>query len=208
MSDFNSDKPRKRRPSGETKELKKSFVIYCEGQSEVEYFNYLKKEKRLTNLNIKIIELKENGNALTLVKEAIQKKNIESSVDEFWIAIDKDDTKENEFEDAIKLSQDNKINPAYSIQCFEVWILYHFQELNDKCERKQLKEKINSHLKNCNYGKTKEEIQKVIKEILPKLEIAIKHAKLSFDKFEKHNISISNRESSSTIFQLIEKLLK
>jgi hypothetical protein len=209
MAKFDPNKSRKRRPVGETKELKKTFLIYCEGQTESEYFLYLKKEKRLTNVSIKIIELNENGNTLTLAKEAIQRKSeLQKGYDEFWIVLDKDDTKDSDFESAINLCKENSIQVAYSIQAFEVWILFHFQYFEDKCERPLLIEKINSFMKPVKYGKSKEELHSTFKIIFPNLDVARKNAKTCAEKFENKKVSISERESSSTVYILVESLLE
>jgi hypothetical protein len=209
MSRFDPSRSRKRRPIGETKEPKKTFLIYCEGQTELEYFQYFKNFQRLPNLNIKTIDLRENGNALTLAKEAIQRKKMqEKEYDEYWIVLDKDDTKNSDFSLAIELCQQNEIQTAYSIQAFEVWILLHFQFFDDKCERTFLKEKINEHLKPLKYSKSKEELQIIFKEIFPKIKDAVKNAKLGFQKFEEDNIPIPERESCSSVFLIIERILQ
>ena len=209
MSKLNPQNKREKRSIGQTKEIKKSFIVYCEGQTESEYFKYFKIYKRITNLDIKIINLKKNGNALTLTKEAIRRKNNDKdNFDEFWIVIDKDETTHLDFEKAIELCNDNKILIAYSIQCFEVWILFHFQYLETKCDRNILEKKINDNLKKLKYGKSKKDLEKIFEEIFPKLEIAIQNAKKNHNKFEKTRTKISERESSSVVFQFIETILK
>lgn len=56
-------------------------------------------------------------------------------------------------------------------------------------------------------GESKDELKKVFKEIFPFLDTAIKNAKKGFENFENKDIPISERESSTTVFKLIEKIL-
>lgn len=208
MPKFDPSKSRRRRPVGETKELRKTFLIYCEGQTETEYFLLLKSICRLSNIDIIPIELTENGNAITLAREAVKRKTESiKEFDEYWIVFDKDDTKENDFQEAINLCEASGIQTAYSIQAFELWLLLHFNFICEKMDRNLYEEKLNQYLKTTKYGKTKEELKKVFEEIKDKLEVALKNSRNCFDKFEKDNIPIPKRESCTTVFKLIEKLV-
>ena len=208
MSKFDSSKPRNRRPVGETKEVKKTFLIYCEGQTESLYFQYLQTSNHLSNITIIPIELSEQGNALTLAEDAVDRKNNSNKdYDEYWIVFDKDDTKESDFQKAIDLCLSNSIETAYSIQAFELWILFHFCYMDEKMDRRLYEEKLNTFLKTTRYGKTKEELKKDFEEIKDKWQTALKNSRNCFDKFEKDNIPIPKRESCSTVFKLVEKLL-
>lgn len=208
MSKFDPNKPRRGRPAGETKEVKKSFLIFCEGQTEAEYFRHFQIKNRIPTITIIPIELSEQGNALTLVNEAVRRKNEGQNYDEYWILFDKDETRDEDFIKAINICQENEIQAAYSIQAFELWILLHYAFIEDKMNRKLYEEKINQYLKTCKYGKSKEELKKVYDEIFPNLAIAIKNAKKGFDNFESSIKPIPQRESSTLVFKLVEKLLK
>jgi hypothetical protein len=91
--------------------LRKTFMIFTEGQTEEGYFKKFKARcKTITG-----------GNALSIVEEAIiQKNNIKKHVDEYWVVFDKDDTSKSDFLKAIKLATDNGLNVAYSCEAFEI----------------------------------------------------------------------------------------
>ncbi len=207
MPKFDPSKSRRHRPVGETRELRKTFLIYCEGQTETEYFRNLKSICRLSNIDIIPIELTENGNALTLAREAVKRKTESTKeFDEYWIVFDKDDTKDHEFQEAIKLCEGSGIQTAYSIQAFELWLLLHFNFICEKMDRSLYEEKLNQCLKTTKYGKTKETLQKVFEELKDKMPEAIRNARKGSEDFESRNIPIPLRESSSTIYKLIERL--
>ncbi len=208
MTGFDSKQPRKRRQIGETIDPKKSIAIYCEGQTEKIYFQELKKYYRITNVNIIPIVLSEQGNALTLTQNAVDRKNENPNFDEYWIVIDKDDTEFPIFEKAINLAKEKQISSAYSIQAFEFWFILHFQYSHDKMERTDYSKKLNNYLKHYSYGKSKNELEKVCTEILPLTKIGIKNAKQGLSYFEENEISLKDRESLTLVFEVIESILK
>lgn len=207
MAGFDSRQSRRRRPPGETSDPKKSIAVYCEGQTEEVYFKEIKKTFRIPNLNIIPICLNEQGNALTLSQEAVQRKMKQSEYDEYWLVIDKDDTPQNTFEDAVDLAEQNGIKPAYSIQAFEIWLILHFIYTHDRIDRKDYEKKLNDFLKNCSYGKTKIELEKIFAEIIPLTQTGIKNAKQALSYFEKNKIQLQDRESFTLVFKLIESIL-
>jgi hypothetical protein len=200
----NKDRTRKRRGRGGNRELKTTLAIFCEGQTEYEYFNFLKKEFRLPQMTIIPIKLSNPGNSLTLAKEAIRKKK--NDYDQNWIVFDKDDSKDEIFEKSIELLKENSIKVAYSIRSFEIWILNHFQVIRELSEKHIIEEKINDHLKGCKYGKSKEVLTKVFFEIKEKIPDAIHNSKLIWNEYEKSKIVVYRRKGCTTIFQLIEAL--
>ncbi len=206
MSKLDPSQTRKRRPFGETKNPKKTFCIYCEGQTEKIYFETLKTHKRLSNISIKIIELNKNGNALTLTKEAISQKQKDKKYDQYWIVLDKDDTKEEDFEKAIQECESRNINVAYSIRSFEVWILFHYKYFEQNLSQVELENEISHFCKN-KYSKSSKDLESLCKELISKLDVAKQNAKKSFEKFENEQILVSKRESCSRVYVLVEKLL-
>lgn len=68
--------------------LRQTFMIFTEGQTEEGYFKKFK-------VSCKTIT---GGNALRIVEEAItQKKNVKKYVDQYWVVFDKDDTLKSDF---------------------------------------------------------------------------------------------------------------
>ena len=99
MSRKDRAKPSYRPHRHSQKSIRDSFLIFCEGETEVGYFSSFKKRaKRVTG-----------GNALKTVENAVAYKNgMEKKVDQYWIVFDKDETTDAQFVQAIKLAVDRK----------------------------------------------------------------------------------------------------
>jgi hypothetical protein len=193
------DQKLKRIPLGKIE--KPTILIVCEGEkTEPSYFHQYK----ISSAEIKIVG--EGYNTISLVEKAFElsKKN---KPDQVWCVFDKDDFPDNDFNNAIFKAKSYGFNVAYSNQAFEYWILLHFNDhQGGKLNRNRYSELINQHLKNFNIH-----YDKVIDEILFQLmhrnvNIAIKRAKRIYDSYDHQNPA--KEESSTTVFMLVEELLK
>lgn len=192
---------------------KPTILIVCEGKkTEPSYFSQFK----LATATIKPIG--EGNNTLSLVNSAIvlsQKGNYE----QIWCVFDKDDFSNNNFNNAILIAESNNFGVAYSNQAFEYWLILHFDDhQGGSMDRKDYNSKINKLLKpfNLNYDGDKSKI--ITEEIFELLDgydenigkerkiLAIERAKRNYDQFDNNNPS--NAESSTTVFRIVEELLK
>lgn len=106
----------------------RKILIVCEGEkTEPAYFKkFPEKPEVFDVLDVKGI----GNNTIFVVNKAIElrdkaEKDGEPYI-ETWAVFDKDDFPQANFEKAIKLATENRINCAYSIECFELWYLLHF----------------------------------------------------------------------------------
>lgn len=120
-----------------SKDAKKIF-IFCEGDTEVNYFNYFKGFS--TNIDIVTIgntegksdpqKLKEDALLKLFGNEFVKAKlNFkEDSGDEVWFVIDTDHWNTgNKIENLrTNCAQQTNWNVAQSNPCFEIWLFYHF----------------------------------------------------------------------------------
>ncbi|MEI6950365.1 RloB family protein [Paraflavisolibacter sp. H34] len=117
--------------------MRQSFLIYCEGETEVGYFSSFKKRAKRVK----------TGNALAVVQEAIaQKKANNTTVDQYWVVFDKDDSTDDQFDKAVQLALANGLQVAWSNQAFELWFILHFQKFTQKCHRNQYEKVLKVHL--------------------------------------------------------------
>lgn len=130
------------------------FLIVCEDEAtEPAYFQQFKDE--LPELPDETLYIKCVGTGLDplgVVRRAVQERNelarkSEREVDFVWAVFDKDDADLNEkrtdrFQQAFALAMDEKINVALSNECFELWLLLHFNEVTagEPISRKDLYE--------------------------------------------------------------------
>jgi hypothetical protein len=117
--------------------VKLTFLIATEGtETEPNYFNALKNELKQSNrFNIDVVIQGKGKSTTALVNKIIRqiKYNCQE-YDRLWAVFDKDDF--DDFDDAIRLAGENKINCAWSNESFELWLLLHFQDVTEATGRK------------------------------------------------------------------------
>lgn len=193
--------------------VKPTILIVCEGENtEPSYFNQFK----LSSATVKPIG--EGYNTLSLVNRAIQLSK-EKEYNQVWCVFDKDDFSANDFNAAIVLAQSYNFGFAYSNQAFEYWILLHFDDHQGAgMHRRDYNEKLNELLKPYNVTYDGENSKIITEEIFELLEgidtkvqtyrvdLAIARAKRNYILFPHTSPAIE--ESSTTVFRLVEELLK
>ncbi len=192
---------------------KPTILIVCEGENtEPSYF----KQFRLTSATIKPIGL--GFNTVSLVNRAILLRQ-EKEYDQVWCVFDKDDFAIIDFNNAIALADANNFGVAYSNQAFEYWILLHFDDHQGAgMHRRDYNDKLNELLKpyNVTYdGENSKVITEEIFELLDgidtrvqtyRVDLAIARAKRNYNLLP--HTSPALEESSTTVFRLVEELLK
>lgn len=120
------------------------ILIVCEDQNtEPAYFKQFENlfENLLPEETVYIKRVGTGRNSLGVVKEAIAERdriyedNNHRCIDEAWVVFDKDDLDRTpgnriNFELAFELAAKEKINVAYSNECFELWLVLHFIDVN------------------------------------------------------------------------------
>ncbi|MEQ8469685.1 MAG: RloB family protein [Marinoscillum sp.] len=190
-----------------------TILIVCEGKNtEPSYF----RQFRLTSATIKSVG--EGYNTVSLVNRAIQISQ-EKEYDQVWCVFDKDDFDANDFNNAIVMAEANGFGVAYSNQAFEYWFILHFEDHQGAgMHRKDYDQKINQHLNPFGvtyHGNGDKLVNTEMFELLDGIDdqtqierkqLAITRARRNFDRLEHH--SPANEESSTTVFKLVEELLK
>jgi hypothetical protein len=111
--------------------LRKRGLILCEGKTEQSYFNGIKHDeiirRHLAAVDITIYQ-PSNYSPLGLVKEAkerIKQAKRERNPYEFvWVVFDRNGHQN--IPQAFNMASSNNINIAFSVICFEYWLLLHF----------------------------------------------------------------------------------
>lgn len=116
------------------------ILIYTEGETEKIYLECLKnillpRDRK----SIKIKKLGKQGLSLfDSVNNILKNNNSQVSPVEVYIVVDKDDTK---IEDLIKLRKkclDKEFKLIFSNECFELWLLFHFEKVTSYMSRSDL----------------------------------------------------------------------
>ena len=194
-------------------EVKPTILIVCEGaNTEPSYF----RQFRLSSATIKAIG--EGYNTTSLVNRAREIAS-RDRYDQVWCVFDKDDFSDTDFNNAIDIAKANSFGIAYSNQAFEYWLILHFDDhQGGGMHRKDYNDKINSLLKpyDLSYdGNNSKFISEDFFELLDgvdektlkeRKQLAIERAKRNYNQF--HHNSPAKTESSTTVFRLIEEMLK
>ena len=121
------------------------FLIVCVDEStEPAYFRKVFQEKfeeLLPKDTIRIETVGTGRNSLGVVEKAVEERIsrteiVPNAIDHVWAVFDMDDLDQNEttakrFKEAFSVAAANDINIAYSNECFELWLLLHFVNVNN-----------------------------------------------------------------------------
>lgn len=190
----------------------KIFVWSHTKRAEIEYFqefkNYLKTPLLMPDKKL-------YWTPQELLEKIVEWKKIkvcEDDGDQVWCIFDVDDFYKNDSKKllaAIKNAVDNNIKIAYVNECFELWILLHFEKPNCQiCRGDDIEKKIIEAFKKNNLGEFKKN-QEVFQILLPFQDQAIKNAKGIVPDYGKinwqNNLSVKGNPSTSIHF-LVEEI--
>lgn len=195
--------------------VEKTFLIICEGiNTEPKYFEsfpvrgvYIES----FGLGMSKTSLVENIHKIVLAKE----KDFDREV---WCVFDMDVkydeviTQKEDYNNAIMLAQSYGYKVAYSNDCFELWLVLHYQFVDSKLHRNQYYE-ILSKLWDCNYEKEGKKIS-FSRDIYDRIENdekasmvdALKYSKKLFDN--QMDLPYAQQNPCTTVYQLVCELSK
>ncbi|MBA7541989.1 hypothetical protein ES705_34305 [subsurface metagenome] len=137
-------------------------------------------------------------------KERYDKRGTDEEYDRVWVAFDKDDFPNRDFNNAVFLSKTDNIRCAYSNESFELWYVLHFQYLDTAINRRQyieILERILSHPYQKNDPKTFYELQSKGNQLQ-----AINWAKKLSANFDQTNPA--QEKPTTAVFKLVKELNK
>ena len=192
---------------------RQNILIVCEGvNTEPSYF----KQFRLSSA--KIVSLGAGCDTIRVVDRAIE-ENEKGKFDQVWVVFDKDDFLAQNFNAAIDKANKHNLGVAYSNQSFEYWLILHFEDhQGGRMHRNQYAEKINDHLTKFGLyydGAGDKKVTKKMFDLLlsrdnqfsdSRIQLAIKRAKRIYDLYDHSSPALE--ESSTTVFRLVEEILK
>ena len=196
----------------EQKFIRCSILIVCEGtKTEPNYFEALAEKQQ--GVIVYDIEVKGLGRGTRgVVEKAIELKN-KNNYDRVWAVFDKDDFPAKDFNEAIALGDKNGIEVAWSNEAFELWYLYHFQNVATGVPRKDYEEKISAAVNASPKFKLKKKYKYVKKdsnnyEIMTtygSMESALRYAEAKH--LEYTDTRYANQNPCTTVYRLVRQLL-
>ncbi len=200
---------------GPNKVTKPAILIVCEGENtEPSYFS------RFRLSSARIYPVGEGYNTVSLVNRAIDLKDRHTDTyDQVWCVYDKDDYSANDFNQAITIASANGFGLAYSNQAFEYWLILHFEDhQGGGCHRYDYEGKINGYIQPLGArfdGRGSKLVDDSFFSLLMDIDpqtgrqrvlLAIERAKRIYYRLDHR--SPATEESSTTVFRLVEELLK
>lgn len=176
------------------------FFLVVEGKSEKIYFaNFASRCCRVK------VFVGPSGDPVGLVKyaENLKKRGTIDldDLDKLWCVFDRDDNGQESIDKAIKTARKRGFEIAFSNPCFEMWLLWHFEETFAFREVSQsLLGELEPHLND--YGKTKNYFDR----LKPHMDDAICRAKKARTMHLRDGKKEFTREfnPSSNVFEIIE----
>lgn len=139
------------------KKFSKFYIFHNGAVAELDYFQDFKHFLAAQDAQI-IVENHAKRTAgkapWQVIEEAIkhQKQNeiSQKDGDQIWCVFDIDDFYKNnpkEFEKSLKKAEEKNIKIAYSNQCFELWLMLHFEQISTAISRKDYEKKLQGFFK-------------------------------------------------------------
>ncbi len=197
----------------DTRKLYKTIYIFTESKgTEPIYFKSKKKEieEYIRRKLIKVEILKMGKSTLSLVNKVVKyisANKIETDKSECWVVFDRDSFNK-DFDIAINKANKKGIKVAYSNECFELWLLLHFDFVNSSISRRAYISKLTKKLQKQNKNNKKYTKTLNIYPLIKKNEItAIRNAKELLKIYKKEK-SYLKKDPSTTVHLLVESLNK
>lgn len=118
--------------------LKPEIGIYCEGESEKQYFTMLNQKYRASNIKTKRVKIDSIGESGIRLIEAARKKADYLHQEQVYAVFDRDEKTNDELLRCKKLAKKLKVKILFSSICFEIWILLHFENVMRDYTREEL----------------------------------------------------------------------
>jgi hypothetical protein len=189
------------------------ILIVCEGENtEPSYF----RQFRLSSAEIMSLGI--GASTLQVVNRANNERQ-KRKYDQVWVVFDKDDFPAKDFNAAIELAEKLGFGVAYSNQAFEYWLILHFEDhQGNGLHRDFYNEKLNFYLQKLKIkydGKGTKIIKNDLFDALlqndpnnnvTRVQNAINRASKRYNELDHRSPALE--ESSTTVFRLVEEIMK
>ncbi|WP_155287708.1 RloB family protein [Lacticaseibacillus zhaodongensis] len=149
-------------------------------------------------------------NTIDVVYRAIDerdrvKDNPDKRYDQVWCVFDRDQFPAERFREAIKLANQEGIHLAYSIESFELWILFHFSYFESEIGRKAYIQKIDGYFKKLGFAPYAKNDPDIYAKLLDFQHTALANAERLEEK-QQSEPDILKRDPITTVNHLVMAL--
>lgn len=122
--------------------IKPVIGIYCEGESEEQYFKMLCQKYNAGNIHPQQIKVKALGESGQRLIDAAVKKGRYLHQSKIYVAFDRDEKTDEELRACQRLAKKYDVTILFSSVCFEIWVLMHFELVMRAYTRRDLFDKL------------------------------------------------------------------
>ncbi|PIE73859.1 MAG: abortive phage resistance protein [Deltaproteobacteria bacterium] len=179
------------------RDYRKLFIIATEGaETEPAYFAMFQSQS--ATVRVKLLDSRHKSSpkqVFARAREYIIKQGLRKG-DSVWLVLDRDNWTVKQLHAVFLWCQESLFHLAVSNPCFELWLLFHFQNGSSVTSARNCREKLLRELPNFEKGHVE------IKKLEPLVPIAIKHAE------QKDNPPCFDwpRSIGSTVYRLVKEL--
>lgn len=189
----------------DTIDLKRTFLIICEGQTEEMYF----KSFPVVTANVKPYPMGCSKSSLVECTKAIV---ADESYDEVWCVFDMDVKPDvvgqyEDYNNAIMEAQRNGFYTAYSNDAFELWFVLHYQYIDQQHLRTFYYETLNNRFGLDHYeedGKKRAFAATIYGKLLKHQPTALRNAHRLYEEVKDRTFHLQN--PVTLVYQLVMKL--
>lgn len=131
---------------GRVRQVRKRIVVATEGTvTEVQYLEGLLQELRARGAAVSTVKVQTVGrDPQKVVKAAIDRNASDpDGFDEVWAVVDVDDHAR--LGEAVNLARDEQVSLVVSNPCFELWLLWHYQDQRAFSTKAQIDQALKKH---------------------------------------------------------------
>jgi hypothetical protein len=131
--------------STRTRPERRRILIVTEGEkTEPAYFKGLAKLTRATAIVVVSVRVDGLGrDPESVVRRVIRWTGLDDDFDEYWAVVDVDD--HTTLTEAIRLAKAHALPLAITNECFELWLLWHYEDCTRHSSRNDLNRRLESH---------------------------------------------------------------
>ncbi len=189
-----------RRPA--SREARKTYLVLTEGSTEQDYVGIVRRQLHHRGLKIESPSVSASD-PLGVVRGAVKRKKEAaakgSPFDEVWCLLDVDS--HTNLNEALQLARSSGVYVAISSVCFEVWLIWHFRELESHTSAGELRRLLKEHIPS--YDKRLERLEG---QILGKYGAARTRALQATSNYDRNNLP-RHANPSSTVYLLVDSVI-
>lgn len=190
--------------------FKTTLLIICEGKTERNYFDQLKRDDEIRGHFAVRVKRGKGGSREQIARFSVDcRNNLAGEYDEVWCVMDVEDPAErSSLDKALEILQQNSVLPCLSNPAFEIWLLAHFERTAKSfqdCDA--VVAALHRHWQKRFSMEYKKEDRHIFIRVSKFTADALCNAKWVREKHHDPNTSAADCNSCTEVYRLLERLV-